>query len=62
MNIQILSHFLVVCPNLPRHAKQFFNEYLESCLTDVKFYLSSKYVMFNRLIILSSSRGAFVDL
>ena len=40
--------FLLVCPNLPRHTEQFFNEYLESCLTDVTFCLSGKYVMFNR--------------
>ena len=61
VNIQILSYFLLVCPNLPRHTKQFFNEYLESCLTDVKFCLLGKYVMFNRWIILRSSRWAFFD-
>ena len=42
--IQILSPFLLVCWNLSRHAQQFFKfECLESCIVNVKFWLTGKY-------------------
>ena len=43
--MQLLSPFLLECPSLPRYDAQFFNEYRESRLTDVKFCLLGKYVM-----------------